>query len=76
MQRITSSEHRAAWLEETLPPKVREISQRVKIIRFGVVQERPKSPWTRLAGMFHLGRRANIEEMLDARGFDEAVHDF
>lgn len=75
MQKTISSGHRVAWLEETLPPKVKEISERVKIIRFGVVQEQAKSPWTKLVGMFRIGQQVNIEEILDARGFDEAVHD-
>jgi len=65
-----------AWLEKTLPPKVREISERMKIIRFGVVKEGRQSPWTGLAGMFRAGSPVNVEEMLESKGFDETVHDF
>jgi hypothetical protein len=56
-----------------LPPRIREISGKMKIIRFGTIQETAPNPWKRLAGMFHLDRPLNIEEMLDARGFEESA---
>ena len=59
-------------VQEELPPRIREISERVKIIRFGILQEPGPSPWEKLAGMFRLGRPLNVEEMLDARGFEES----
>lgn len=59
--------------EEALPSRIREISGRIKIIHFGVVREAVLSPWQKLAGMFHLDRPVNVEEMLDVRGFEESA---
>jgi hypothetical protein len=70
-QETVSSEPRMAWLEKTLPPRVRKISERVKIIRFGVIKEGRQSPWAGLAGMFRAGSPVNVEELLEARGFDQ-----
>jgi len=53
--------------------RIREISEKVKIIRFGIVYEAKGSPWDRLAGMFTVSRPVDIEEMLDARGFEESA---
>lgn len=64
---------RVQWWGETLPPRIREISKRVKVIHFGIVHEAALSPWQRLAGMFHLDRPVSIEEMLDVRGFEESA---
>ena len=57
---------------DALPLRIREISERVKIIRFGVVRETAPNPWQRLAGMFRLDHPVSVEEMLDARGFEES----
>jgi hypothetical protein len=57
--------------EESLPCRIREISERVKIIRFGIVHRAAPGPWQRLAGMFHLDRPVSVEEMLEVRGFEE-----
>ena len=57
--------------EESLPRRIREISKRVKTIRFEIVHEAAPGPWQRLAGMFHLDRPVSVEEMLEVRGFEE-----
>ena len=49
--------------------RLKEISEKVKSIRFGIVHETNESPWDRLAGMFTVSRPVDIEAMLDARGF-------
>lgn len=59
--------------ETTLPSRVLEMSRKVKIIRFGFIKEGASSPWQRLVGIFRLGRPVDIEEILDARGFDESA---
>jgi hypothetical protein len=59
--------------EDSLPFLIREISKRVKIIRFGIVHDTAPGPWQRLAGMFHLDRPVSVEEMLDVRGFEESA---
>ncbi len=59
--------------EMILPPRVREISQKVKLIRFGIIQDVTPGPWQRLAGMFRLDHPVKIEEMLDAKGFEDAA---
>ena len=53
--------------------RIREISEKVKIIRFGIFYEAKGSPWDRLVGMFTVSRPVDIEEMLDARGFEETA---
>jgi hypothetical protein len=58
---------------ESLPLRIREISKRVKIIRFGIMHEAAPSPWQRLAGMFHLDRPVSVEEMLEDRDFEESA---
>lgn len=73
VQPTTNQSRQVRQLEEVFSPRIREISDRMKVIRFGIVQEAVQSPWKRLAGMFHIGRPVNIEEMLDARGFDESA---
>lgn len=57
-----------------LSQRIKEISERVKIIRFGVVYETKRSPWDKLAGMFTVSRPVDIEEMLDVRGFEETAN--
>lgn len=59
--------------EFPLSQRIKEISEKVKIIRFGIVYETKRSPWDRLTGMFTMSRPVDIEEMLDARGFEETT---
>jgi len=73
VQPIPVPPDQAGRWEESLPRRIREISERVKIIRFGIVHEAAPSPWQRLAGMFHLDRPVSGEEMLDVRGFEESA---
>ena len=76
MQRAVRRTTRSGELEGSpLPQRIKEISDKVKIIRFGVVQEMQGSPWDRLAGTFTTGGPMNVEEMLDATGFEETVAD-
>ena len=65
-------DHMQGW-DESLPLRIRKISQRVKIIRFGIAREAALSPWHRLAGMFHTDRPVSVEEMPDVRGFEESA---
>ena len=60
---------------EALPlsQRLKEISEKLKIIRFGIVSETEESPWDRLAGMFTVSRPVDMEEMLDAKGFEETA---
>ncbi len=60
---------------DALPPKVREMSERAKIIWFGVARERPRSPWRELSGMFHAGKPVSVENMLAAGAIDECLSD-
>jgi len=56
-----------------VPRTVQEISERVKVIRFGIVRKATESPWNRLAGMFATNGPVRIEEMLHARGDEETA---
>jgi len=53
--------------------RVREISEKVKVIRFGVVRKTTESPWSQLAGMFVMSEPVRIEEILHARGDEETA---
>ncbi len=67
------SEMKALGKTTFLSPKLKELSRKVRIIRFGLVREATESPWDKLAGMFSTSKAVNIEEMLDARGFEETA---
>jgi hypothetical protein len=71
VQPIPVPRDQAGRWEESLPHRIRKISERAKIIRFGTVHEAAPSPWQWLAGMFHLDRSVSVEEMLEVRGFGE-----
>jgi len=58
----------------TLPPRVQEIGQHVSLTRFVIMREDGASPWDCLSGMIRVGQPVNIEEMLDASGFNESAH--
>ena len=74
MQRTIKQVKQSGGVEAfSLPQRIKEISEKVKIIRFGIVSENKGSPWDRLAGMFTVSRLVDIEEMLDARGFEETA---
>jgi hypothetical protein len=70
---IPGLSHQVQRWGESLPGRIRDISERVKIVRFGVVYETGPSPWHQLAGMFHLDHPVSVEEMLDVRGFEESA---
>lgn len=74
-QMTRSDEHRLRRDRGPLPfsRTVQEISERVKVIRFGVVQKAAESPWSRLTGMFVMSEPVRIEEMLHARGDEETA---
>lgn len=74
MQRTIKQVKQSGGVEAfPLSQRIKEISEKVKIIRFGIVSETKGSPWDRLAGMFTVSRPVDIEEMLDARGFEETA---
>ena len=54
------------------PPRLTELSRRMKIVHFGAVVGKTPSAWDALAGMFRAGQRVSIEDMLHEKGFDEA----
>jgi len=72
MQQTVRQVKQSAGLEELpLSQRIKEISEKVKVIRFGIIYETKGSPWDKLVGMFTVSRPVDIEEMLDARGFEE-----
>lgn len=70
----TASQVRKSIISVPLSQRVREISERVKVIRFGIDREAGTNPWDRLAGMFTVSRSVDIEEILDDRGFEETAN--
>jgi len=74
MQQAIKQRKQSVGIKQTpLSRRIEELSEKVKIIRFGIVHETTGSPWDRLAGMFTTSRSVNIEEILDARGFEETA---
>ena len=74
MQQIVRQVKKPVGVEKfSLSQRIKEISEKVKIIRFGIVYETKGSPWDGLAGMFTMSRPVDIEEMLDARGFEKTA---
>jgi hypothetical protein len=68
---VQSTSHwigQAQGRKDSLPAPIRGMSERVKIIRFGIVRESTRGAWSQLAGMFRVGRPVNVEEMLDDTG--------
>ena len=63
--------------QEKHPPSfsrdVQQISEKVKVIRFGVVRKATENPWNRLASMFTINEPVQIEEILHARGDEETA---
>ncbi len=60
------------WL--TVSPRLEQVSRKAKLVYWGLVREASASPWKRLTGMFSVGRPISMEEILDARGFEETAH--
>lgn len=60
------------WL--TLSPRLEQISRKAKLVYLGLMREASADPWNRLTGMFSIGQPIIVEEMLDARGFEETAH--
>jgi len=56
--------------------ELQQISEKVKVIRFGVVRKANESSWNRLASMFVMSEPVQIEEMLHARGDEETAEGF
>lgn len=76
MKQIVRPDGHRLRTEKGPPPfsrTVQEISEKVKVIRFGVVRKAAESPWDRLAGMFVISEPVRIEEMLHARGDEETA---
>jgi hypothetical protein len=67
-----SRELRIGVPTESLPPRLTELSRRMKTVHFGAVVGKSPSAWHALAGMFCAGQRVSIEDLLDEKGFDEA----
>ncbi|MBI4785792.1 MAG: hypothetical protein HY782_01935 [Chloroflexi bacterium] len=58
-----------------LPTRAQEIGQHAALARVNISGDNTLNPWERLAGMFSVGQPVNIEEILDAGGFDESARD-
>ena len=52
-----------------VPIKVKQISQHMKIIRFGSILPK-EDPWKKITSMFKFGEKINIEHLLKQKGFE------
>jgi hypothetical protein len=76
MRQMTRGDGSRVWQEKrslSLSREVQQISEKVKVIRFGVVRKANENPWNRLASMFVTNEPVQIEEMLHARGDEETA---
>ena len=53
-----------------LPLSLREISQHMKIIRFGFMRSK-KDPWEKITGLFKIGKKIAIEDIVKQKGFED-----
>lgn len=49
-----------------IPEQIREISRHMKVIYLGHVTE-TKDPWVELTGMFTIGKKIDVEELIEKR---------
>ena len=78
MRQMTRGNGSRVWQEKrpsSLSQEVQQISEKVKVIRFGVVRKATENPWNRLTSMFVISEPVQIEEMLHARGDEETGED-
>ena len=76
MKQMTRTDGSRLWPDKSSPSASREvlqISEKMKVIRFGVVRKANESSWNRLASMFVMSEPVQIEEMLHARGDEETA---
>ncbi len=79
MRQMTRTDGSRLWQEKhssSVSREVQQISEKVKVIRFGVVRKAAENPWTRLASMFTISEPVQIEEILHARGDEETAEGF
>ena len=79
MRQMTRTDGSRLRQDKSSPSASRElqqISEKVKVIRFGVVRKANESSWNRLASMFVMSEPVQIEEMLHARGDEETAEGF
>lgn len=53
-----------------LPIKLKQISQHMKIIRFGSLFSK-EDPWKKITSVFKFGRKVDIEHLLKQKGFED-----
>lgn len=79
MRQMTRTDGSPFWRDKRPPSfsqEIQQISEKVKVIRFGVVRNATENPWNRLASMFVMSEPVQIEEMLHARGDEETAEGF
>lgn len=54
-----------------LSTKIKQISQHMKVIRFGFILPR-EDPWKKITSMFKFGKKVNVEHLLKQKGFEDA----
>lgn len=52
------------------PSLIKEISQHIKIIRFGFTHSK-QDPWGEITGLFKLGKKIAIEDFMKQKGFED-----
>ena len=53
-----------------LPITIKQISQHMKIIRFGFILPK-EDPWKKITSMFKFGKKVDVEHLLKQKGFED-----
>jgi|GEM_PF-4700110 len=53
-----------------IPEEIKQISQNIKIIHFGIVI-RKEDPWKNLIGKITMKQKVSIEDMFHFKGFED-----
>lgn len=56
--------------ELSIPEEIRQVSQNIKIVHFGVVIRR-EDPWKQLTGRIIMKQKVSIEDMMHFKGFED-----
>ncbi|MFZ3077928.1 MAG: hypothetical protein WA139_05705 [Candidatus Aenigmatarchaeota archaeon] len=56
--------------ELSIPEEIRQVSQNIKIVHFGIVIKR-EDPWKNLIGKITMKQKVSIEDMMHFKGFED-----
>lgn len=55
-----------------IPGEIKQVSRNIKIVYLGVEIQKAKDPWEQITGKIMIKQKADIEERLHSKGFEDA----